>query len=244
MSKTTIYIGTSGWNYDHWDKVFYPEDLPKSKRFEYYIEHFNAVEVNATFYRTFRESTYKKWYDKAPQGFRYFLKVPRFMSHRKHLNEVSDDSVERFIKGVRILKSKCGGVLLQIGPNTSPDEKELKEFLQKFNSVKVAVEFRSDKWFEEKYFSVLDKTNTIFVDTDSPMYSLQWQVTGNSIYVRLHGKHEWYKYDYPSTELGKLAKKINNLKKGKVKDIFLFFNNDFKGFAPQNALKLKEFLKG
>ena len=226
MSSTKIYIGTSGWNYDHWDKVFYPEDLPKTKRFQYYAKNFNTIEINATFYRSFSESTYKKWYEQAPRGFRYILKVPRFISHRKHLNEVKKDSIKRFVHNAKILKSKLGAVLLQIGPNTSPNLDELQELLELFGNVNVAVEFRDDEWFE----------------TDSPEYSLKFHVTGKVAYIRLHGKDDWYKYDYPNSELGRISKRINDIKKGKVEEIFIFFNNDYKGFAPKNALKLKDFI--
>lgn len=243
MRQTKIYIGTSGWNYDHWDEVFYPSDLPKSKRFEYYAKQFNAVEVNATFYRTFKESTYKKWHDKAPQGFRYILKVPRFVSHRKHLDEIDKNSIDRFVENINILKSKLGGLLLQIGPNTNADADELKSLLMLFgSSINIAVEFRKDDWFNDKIKNVLEDTGATFCDTDSPKYSFKEWITSDVVYLRLHGKDKWYEYDYPNSELGKLAKRVEKYQKRKVKEIFVFFNNDFNGYAPLNALKLKEFL--
>jgi uncharacterized protein YecE (DUF72 family) len=55
------WIGTSGWNYDEWRGVFYPETLPKAKWLEYYARHFDTVEVNATFYHEMQPSPYQKW---------------------------------------------------------------------------------------------------------------------------------------------------------------------------------------
>lgn len=72
-----IHVGTSGWSYDHWKGCFYPEDLAKNRWFHFYAEHFNTVEINATFYRRFKDKTYHKWREQAPDGFRYVLKVLR-----------------------------------------------------------------------------------------------------------------------------------------------------------------------
>jgi uncharacterized protein YecE (DUF72 family) len=73
----TIRVGTSGWSYDHWRGGFYPDKLAKNRWFDFYAVRFNTVEVNATFYRRFKDSTYQNWRDRAPEGFRYVLKVPR-----------------------------------------------------------------------------------------------------------------------------------------------------------------------
>ena len=72
------FIGTSGWHYEHWQNRFYPKTYPKTRWFCYYAEHFHTVEVNATFYRRFKDETYRKWYDAAPDDFRYVLKAPQF----------------------------------------------------------------------------------------------------------------------------------------------------------------------
>ena len=85
MNKKNVefFVGTSGWIYAHWKELFYPEDLPKSRWFEHYAEQFSTVEVNATFYRTFKDQTYHKWRVRAPEKFKYVLKAPRLITHRK-----------------------------------------------------------------------------------------------------------------------------------------------------------------
>jgi len=55
-SETKYYVGTSGWQYDHWRGVFYPDGLAKTRWFEHYRAHFNSVEINATFYGRFKDS--------------------------------------------------------------------------------------------------------------------------------------------------------------------------------------------
>ena len=50
-------VGTSGWSYDHWREIFYPSRLPSRERLGFYVDHFDTVEVNASFYRLPSEET-------------------------------------------------------------------------------------------------------------------------------------------------------------------------------------------
>lgn len=85
--KNDIGIGTSGYQYDHWQGVFYPDDLPKAERFKYYTRHFDTVEINNTFYNLPTEKAFDKWREDAPDGFCYSLKFSRYGSHLKHLKD-------------------------------------------------------------------------------------------------------------------------------------------------------------
>jgi len=71
MAETNpkIHIGTSGYQYNHWKGVFYPEDMPVEKWFEYYSHHFDTVEINNTFYNLPSQDKFKKWKEAAPSGF-------------------------------------------------------------------------------------------------------------------------------------------------------------------------------
>jgi uncharacterized protein YecE (DUF72 family) len=243
MGNATYYIGTSGWNYDHWYGIFYPSDQPKTRKFEYYATQFNTVEVNATFYRTFKESTFKKWYNNAPEGFKYVLKVPRFISHRKNLNDVDQESIDRFVDSARILKEKLGVLLLQLRPGAEYDPDGLKNLLSKFGSkVRVAVEFRDDKWFTDDVEDLLNESNAVFCDADSPKTSTIGWITSDAAYIRLHGRDEWYDYNYSEKELNEIAELSKNAVSKRAKEVYIFFNNDSQGFAPKNALRLKDLL--
>ena len=83
-------IGTSGYQYDHWQPVFYPEGIPKKKWFDYYAEHFDTVEINNTFYNLPKEDTFDGWHHRAPNGFRYALKFSRYGTHMKKLKDPSE----------------------------------------------------------------------------------------------------------------------------------------------------------
>lgn len=237
-------IGTSGWSYPHWQGVFYPEDCPKSRWFEYYIRKFATVEINATFYRFFKDQTYHNWYDRSPQHFKYVLKVPRLISHRKYLKDVTDQ-IKAFWQSANLLKNKLGLILLQLAPDMPYDPDRLKKALMAFEIPrKVAVEFRHKKWFTEETRELLKEVGAIFCNADSPKTKLMDWVTSDRTYIRLHGRKRWYSYDYSGQELAEIAEVAKSMTGRGAKKVYIFFNNDFGGYAPKNANALLEILEG
>ena len=83
------YVGTSGWVYPHWRNVFYPPKLARSKWLEFYTDHLSSVELNNSFYRLPSERSFSNWRDTSPDGFRYAVKVSRFITHMKRLKDVA-----------------------------------------------------------------------------------------------------------------------------------------------------------
>ena len=112
----TIRIGTSGWSYEHWKDRFYPAQLAKHRWFEFYAKQFDTVEVNATYYRMFKDSTYRKWREQAPEDFRYVLNVPLLISHRHKQHDV-EGLITEFCRSARLLRNKLGLLLLQLPPD-------------------------------------------------------------------------------------------------------------------------------
>jgi uncharacterized protein YecE (DUF72 family) len=241
--KPRFLVGTSGWSYDHWKKTFYPEDRPKSRWFAYYVQNFPTVEVNATFYRFFRDSTFLKWKENAPENFLYVFKVPRLITHRKYLRDVQE-SIQGFRRSVALLEEKLGLVLLQLAPSMPYDLERLQRALAEFGDrVKVAVEFRHERWFTDDTRAMLRKTGAVFCTADSPKTELMDWVTSDTAYIRLHGRSRWYAYNYTDTELEAIAALAENLAKQGAKKVYIFFNNDFKAYAPRNALRIMQILQ-
>src|SRR5205085_1235644 len=115
VSKS-IHVGCSGWVYRHWKGLFYPEGLPQKRWFERYTEDFDTVEINASFYRLPLASTFDGWRDKAPQGFRYALKVNRFITHMKKLIDC-EQPLSDFVALARRLNGTLGPLLYQLPPS-------------------------------------------------------------------------------------------------------------------------------
>lgn len=243
MRETPRYfVGTSGWTYDHWKGNFYPQALPKSRWFEHYAGLFSTVEINATFYRTFKDQTYQNWYQKAPPGFCYVLKVPRPITHYKYLEDVNGE-IHAFWRSVSLLEDKFGLVLLQVAPGTPYDPDRLQKALRAFpDPRRVAVEFRNDQWFNDEIRGLLKSQGSVFCDADSPRSHLRGWVTSDSAYIRLHGRSHWYSYNYSEDELAEIAERAKKMVEVGASRVFIFFNNDFEGYAPVNAQALKKVL--
>jgi uncharacterized protein YecE (DUF72 family) len=237
--KSRFYVGTSGWTYDHWKGLFYPVNLPKSKWFGYYTENFSTVEINATFYRTFKDQTYEKWYDNSPPDFRFVLKAPKIITHRKYLKD-AEEEIKAFCHSASLLKEKFGMILLQLAPNTPYDLSLLRHTLQLFDyPQRVAVEFRNDRWLAApEVYGLMSELGVTYCDADSPKCQLKGIRTSKKAYLRLHGRKNWYAYNYPDEELSEIALLAHNYSNDEVEEIYIFFNNDFGGWAPQNAKTL------
>jgi uncharacterized protein YecE (DUF72 family) len=240
MSK--ILIGTSGYVYSHWENgIFYPKGLPKSKKLEYYSQHFKTVELNNTFYRLPPEKVFESWYKRTPKDFTFAVKVSRFITHIKKLKDCKEPW-KIFLKRALVLKEKLGPFLFQLPPFLKKDSKKLKYFIKMLHknsprNLKFAFEFRHENWCDEEIYQILKKKNCAWVIADSPSFPKRYQVTANFVYVRMHGSKILFSSDYTKKELEELATLIKKWKRKKL-DIFVYFNNDAQGFAVKNAKEL------
>ena len=156
------YVGTSGWAYPHWRNVFYPPKLAQSKWLEFYTDHFSSVELNNSFYRLPSERSFSNWRDTSPDGFRYAVKVSRFITHMKRLKDVAEP-LEIFIKRARNLSEKLGPLLYQLPPNMHRNDELLESFLSVLpNEFRHVIEFRHETWFDEEVFDTLRRHNIGF----------------------------------------------------------------------------------
>jgi uncharacterized protein YecE (DUF72 family) len=241
-SASVFFVGTSGWTYDHWKGRFYPRELPKSRWFDYYAAQFSSVEINATFYREFKDQTYEKWRQRAPQGFGYVLKAPRLITHRKYLLDVEED-IQRFYRSCALLQDKFEVILLQVAPNMPYDLPRLQRALDAFpDPTRLAVEFRRPEWLNPHTLSLFDGLGVALCNVDSPRQQITDYLTSSRAYLRLHGRKHWYSYNYSADELHEIADLARNLVARGAKRVYIFFNNDFEGHAPANALAIKNML--
>src|SRR3954454_20713328 len=190
MQQTTvsnIHVGCSGWVYKHWRGIFYREGLPQKRWFERYAEEFDTVEINASFYRVPPESTFQGWREKAPAGFRYAVKVNRFVTHMKKLLDCEAE-VDRFIALARPLEEKLGPLLYQLPPSLHKNVERLDSFLARLpKDLEQVVEFRHKSWYDEEILLLLDRHGVGFVTHNLKGFvSLRW-TSGRTAYVRFHG---------------------------------------------------------
>lgn len=237
-------IGTSGWNYADWRNIFYPKNVPQSQWLSFYANYFQTVEINATFYRSFDKKIYKKWHDAVPEPFEFILKVPRYITHWKKLQDC-DKAIKLFCQSAKLLKNKLGLLLMQFPASFPYDPEKLEKALLAFGDLreKVVVEFRNKIWLTEEVHALLVRLNCIFCVIDSPLkINCNW-VTSNIAYFRMHGRKIWYNYSYSTHELQQIQKRAQLLAKKGAKQIYIFFNNDVDAFAIESASYLQKRLK-
>jgi uncharacterized protein YecE (DUF72 family) len=237
----TIAVGTSGWSYDHWDGAFYPDDLPPSRRLEFYVTRFPAVEVNYSFYRLPSARTVQTWRATAPDGFRFALKGSRYITHVLRLRN-AEDPVRAFVERAVGLKEHLGPVLWQLPPDLSIDLELLDAFLGMLpQQARHAIEFRNKTWLAEEVFTLLRRHGAAYVCVSSEHMPAAKRATADFVYARFHGLDTGYDYDYTDGDLKPWAGFLAE-QSAEGSDGYAFFNNDAHANAPRDAHALAQML--
>ncbi len=234
------FIGTSGWVYPHWRGVFYPCEIPERKWLSFYTRYFDTVEINASFYHLPRVTTFSRWREETPPDFLFAVKGSRYITHVKKLLD-PEEPLQRFYAAVLGLQEKCGPLLFQFPPRISFHRDRLEAFLTKLNPrFRYVFEFRHPSFFEEEVYELLQRYGVALCFADTPFFPYEEVLTAPLVYVRLHGSGSLYTHCYSEEELRHWAEKVKGWQSEYA--VFLYFDNDYEGFAVRNALRLKELL--
>jgi len=237
MRRAKLWIGTSGFYYDHWIGKCYPEGIDRHDLLPYYAGHFKTVEVNSTFYHLPRSSTVEHWLAATPEDFTFALKAYRGITHYKKLKEARSELLA-FLHLVKPLRPKLGVLLFQLPPSLKRDDALLHAFLEQLPAgYRYAFEFRHASWVDDTVFALLRQHGAGFCINDFDGCQTPWEVTAPFAYVRMHGPQERYRGRYDAAAIGALCGKLSDLADG-GRDVFCYFNNDMEGFAWENALML------
>ena len=242
MPRTMKYfIGCSGFHYRDWKGIFYPPDLPQNQWLPYYAEHFNTVEINATFYHFPRVDRLSKWRESVPDHFQFSVKAPRSITHTRKFNQ-TEAIVQEFYQVITAgLRDKLGGVLFQLPPKLTFSRHLLEHILEQLDSRSHNVlEFRHPSWWNEETYQLLRQHQVAFCILSAPDLPDTWVQTADFLYLRFHGKTAWYRYRYTLDELAPWAEK---LRQAHARKAYVYFNNDYEGHAIANANMLKELLQ-
>ncbi|KFF01032.1 histidine kinase [Chryseobacterium formosense] len=242
MKKENIYIGCSGFYNNDWKGSLYPEDAKSKDFLTLYSKEFNAVEINSTFYRKPTAKTLLKWFEETPEDFRFFIKIPKAISHEKRLKDCKEE-IQEFCEHIQThLKEKLSGFLYQFPPSFKNTEENLNLIIQNldFDYLNV-IEFRNDSWWNDEIYSILRSKKIIFSGVSFPGNLPDDFIINHAelFYYRLHGKPVLYKSEYPENEIKILAE---NIVKSKRKG-FVFFNNTWGTAAVKNAIELNKILQ-
>ena len=207
------------------------------------MKYFNTLELNSTFYHIPKETTIRKWNNNLPDDFVLSIKANRNMTHIKRLKNIEID-LKGFVALISPLKKKLGVTLFQLPPSLKKDIILLKEFsyLLKNYRYKFAIEFKHKSWLDSDIYEILKENNIAFCISDGSESPYVEIVTANFAYIRLHGHEMLYASKYSNSALKEYKEKINKFNKSKI-SCYVYFNNDFGGFAIENAMTLRKFLE-
>jgi uncharacterized protein YecE (DUF72 family) len=230
-----VHIGCSGWYYWRWKGHFYPAELPTSQWFARYARVFKTVELNGTFYHWPRPATVAGWVRQAPRNFRYAIKVNGAITHERRLRRTRR-LIRKFYGIAETLGPKLGCFLFQFPPSFRFTKARLRALVTELDpAFPSAVEFRHASWWCPEVYRALRRAGIIFCSVSAPRLPEALVRTADTVYVRFHGRSRWYRHDYSPAELAAWAEKI---RASGAREAWIYFNNDYEGYATSNARRL------
>jgi uncharacterized protein YecE (DUF72 family) len=250
-----------GWTFEPWDTTFYPPDLPRAKQLHYASRQLPTIEVNGTYYSTFRPATFAKWAAETPEGFVFSLKGNRFVTNRRMLADAGQ-SIARFLdSGIAELGEKLGPLLWQLAPTKKFDAKDMAAFLDLLPArihglqLRHAVEVRHESFVHPEFVALLRERGVAAVFAEHETYPAIADVTADFVYVRLQKGSDDNPECYPPEALGRWAERAQVWAEGRMpsdlpladpaclpaekpRDVFVYFITSGKSRAPHGAMAL------
>jgi uncharacterized protein YecE (DUF72 family) len=239
-----VLIGTSGWQYAHWKRVFYPAGMPQRVWLEHHASLFQTVEVNNAFYRLPERRVFESWAVRTPADYVITVKASRYLTHMKRLKDPREP-VLRLMDRVAGLGDKLGAVLVQLPPDLKAEPGRLDETLEHFpRGTRVAVEPRHESWWNLDVEAVLRDRGAalVWADRGSRPIAPLWRTTGWG-YLRLHaggGSPSIWPYD--EAVLRDWADRICSTF-ADDEDVYVYTNNDPEAAALRDAVTLGRLLR-
>jgi uncharacterized protein YecE (DUF72 family) len=262
-----IRVGISGWRYEPWRGVWYPEGMPQRRELEFCARHFPTVEINGSFYSLQRPEYYDEWYRETPPGFVYAVKGSRYITHMLRLSNIERPLANFFASGIFNLREKLGPFLWQFPPMFTFKPERLEAFFRMLprssaealalarrrdkrmtgrarlaidadRKLRHAVEIRHPSFMNEDFVSLLREHDIGLVVADTAgKWPRLFHVTSDFVYVRLHGDVKIYTSGYSARALADWARRIRGWERA-GRDVYVYFDNDVKVKAPFDALNL------
>jgi len=241
-AMATAWIGTSGWSYTHWEKIFYPDKLPANEHLPFYAQHFPTVEINYSYYQLPPRTTFENWRTVSPDGFVFAVKASRYLTHMKKLTDPAEP-LQRLLHNAGGLGPKLGPLLFQFPRRWALNLWRLQEFfeaLEHHPRHRYAFEFRHQSWLVSEVYELLSEHNAALCLPVGWNIPLDVQVPADWTYIRFHGGTQ--SIAFTDAELRPWAERIRRWRADGLAS-YSYFNNDTleNGRAPaiDNARRLR-----
>lgn len=263
MTASSIRVGVGGWTFEPWRGVFYPDALKQKDELHYMSRQLRSIEINGTYYSTFKPDSWKKWRDETPDDFVFTVKGSRFTTNRKVLAEAGE-SLDRFLgQGLSELGEKLGPIFWQFAHTKKFDPEDFEGFLKLLpNSrdgvaLRHAVEVRHDSFRTPEFPALLRRYGVACVYAKHETYPEIADVTADFVYARLQTGSDDCETAYPPRELDAWADRLKTFAAGgvpadlpvvdpghtpdsKPRDVFAFIIHEGKVRAPHGAQALQQ----
>lgn len=238
MTPAQLRIGTAGWSVPSQ----YAGELPSGgSHLQRYARRFVAAEINSSFHRSHQSKTYERWAQSTPKSFRFSVKVPKTMTHERHLAGCGE-LLDGFAEEVAGLGGKLGVLLVQLPPKLTLEKRVAGSFfraLRRRIDVPIACEPRHASWFTPDAGDWLAERGVARVAADPAPVPEGRKPGGWSglAYYRWHGSPRIYYSDYDAAALAQLRKQLDEQVKRGV-PTWCFLDNTASSAALGNALAL------
>jgi len=244
LARGQIRIGISGWRYEPWRGIFYPEGLPQHRELEFASHQLPTIEINGSFYSLQLPESYRAWHDATPEDFVFAVKGPRYITHMLRLNDVEQPLANFFASGPFALGSKLGPILWQFPPMLPYKPDRFAAFLallphdteagialakrhdrrlegrnwlevDQHRPLRHAIEIRHPTFIDAEFIDLLREHGVALVVADTAgRWPLMEDLTADFVYIRLHGDEELYASGYANAALGRWARRIDLWSRG------------------------------
>ena len=242
-----IRIGVTGWTYRPWRGNFYPPKLVHRQELAYAASHFNALEINGTFYGMQTPAAFRRWAESVPDGFVFAVKGPRYLTHMLKLNTAEPPLANFFASGPLAMGNRLGPILWQFPEVFRFDAARISAFFRLLprdtgeaaalarrhdtrlrapadlgdgvvRPLRHAMEIRHESFVDADFVDLLRQHGVALVCADTVEWPLLMDVTADFVYCRLHGSVELYNSGYSDPELDSWAQRVRNWAQGKATD--------------------------
>ena len=242
-----IRVGVGGWTYAPWRGVFYPSDLPQKRELEFASRRLTSIEINGTYYSSFKPASWIKWREETPQGFVFSVKASRFCTNRRELAGAGESIARFFAQGMHELGDRLGPINWQLMATKKFDPSDTEAFLKLLPRklgrlpLRHALEVRHESFQNAAFYDLARRYNTAIVFADSDAFPEIEEVTSDFTYARLMRTKGEIDTGYPAPDIGRWAVRAKAwAQRG---DAFIYFISGAKERAPAAAEALIAHLK-
>lgn len=242
MASGKIFGGIGGWTFEPWRGVFYPDGLSQKRELEYASRKLTSIEINGTYYSTFKPASWIKWREETPDGFVFSVKASRYCTNRKELASAGESIAKFAAQGLGELGDRLGPINWQLMGTKKFDPEDVAAFFGLLprevdgRPLRHALEVRHPSFKDPKLYELARRHNAAIVFADDDEFPEIEEPTADFTYARLMRTQEEVATGYKAGELDGWAERAK--KWAKRGDVFVYFISGAKVRAPAAAQAL------